>query len=123
MIISSYFFISSFQISSNDFFTFTEEILDGKLHFLHSENDQISIKKVHIGLQDKNYKLGWILDVALSILINKFVLSCFVKKILVYPFFVEGAGLPFFWSNAVNKQLGLISYLNINQLRTHLNSL
>ena len=123
MNISSYFFISSFQISSNDFFTFTEEILDGKLHFLHNENDQISIKKVHIGLQDKNYKLGWILDVALSILINKFVLSCFVKKILVYPFFVEGAGLPFFWSNAVNKQLRLISYLNINQLRTHLNSL
>ena len=123
MIISSYFFISSFQISSNDFFTFTEEILDGKLHFLPNENDQISIKKAHTGLQDKNYKLGWILDVALSILINKFVLSCFVKKILVYPFFVEGAGLPFFWSNAVNKQLGLISYLNINQLRTHLNSL
>ena len=103
MNISSYFFISSFQISSNDFFTFTEEILDGKLHFLPNENDQISIKKAHTGLQDKNYKLGWILDVALSILINKFVLSCFVKKILVYPFFVEGAGLPFFWSNAVNK--------------------
>ena len=72
-------------------------------HFLPNENDQISIKKAHTGLQDKNYKLGWILDVALSILINKFVLSCFVKKILVYPFFVEGAGLPFFWSNAVNK--------------------